>query len=153
VANNGRKRRPHDSPDYRRRRDALMRTATPFTKCIRCGRRLQDHPPHRNGRPATWHAGHVIDGDNRGALALEASTCNTAAGGALGNQRRWGPDRVPGASRATARSGDSPRWPHFPGHFDLENPTSVGGPPCVLYGGAMCPVCQDHRKRNSKPKG
>jgi hypothetical protein len=152
MKGNGRK--VHDAASYRARRAALMKTITPTTRCIRCGLMAHQHPQrHKTGKAAAWQCGHTVAGNNAAPLALEWSTCNLSHGGALGNARRWGPDRVPGTSRATARSGDRPRWPHFAGHFDLENPTSVGGPPCVLYGGAMCPVCQDHRKRNSKPKG
>lgn len=62
--------------------------ANPDTRCWRCGLRLHDHAPHRNGTPARWTAGHVIDGLVGGPLLPESSTCNTSAGAAYGNRRR-----------------------------------------------------------------
>lgn len=62
--------------------------ANPGTRCWRCGLTLPEHKPHRNGRPATWQAGHVNDGQVNGPLAPEASTCNTSAGAAHGNRTR-----------------------------------------------------------------
>jgi hypothetical protein len=49
--------------------------------CWRCGRTLAEHPPHRNGRPAEWTAGHTTDGDPNCLLLPEASTCNYVEGG------------------------------------------------------------------------
>jgi hypothetical protein len=57
--------------------------ADPTTLCGRCGRTLDEHTPHRNGRPARWTAGHVNDGELNGPLRPEASTCNLRAGGWL----------------------------------------------------------------------
>jgi len=51
----------------------------PNTPCWRCQRTLAQHPPHRNGTPASWHAGHAQDGQVEGALLPEASTCNQQA--------------------------------------------------------------------------
>ncbi|GGL27594.1 hypothetical protein H9L10_03595 [Phycicoccus endophyticus] len=62
--------------------------ADPTTTCWRCGHTLAEHPPHKNGKPATWTAGHIIDGDPTSPLAPEASTCNYSAGATTGNQRR-----------------------------------------------------------------
>lgn len=62
--------------------------ADPLTRCWRCGRTLAEHPPHRNGAPARWMAGHIVDGLIGGPLAPEASTCNLSAGATAGNQRR-----------------------------------------------------------------
>ena len=62
--------------------------ANPHTRCWRCGRTLAEHPPHRNGRPARWQAGHVVDGQVGGQLRPEASTCNTSAGASHGNRKR-----------------------------------------------------------------
>jgi hypothetical protein len=62
------------------------------TRCQRCGLTLAEHPPHRNGTPARWDAGHPpgLDGVPGAPLAPEASTCNRSAGAALGNRRRVG---------------------------------------------------------------
>jgi hypothetical protein len=64
--------------------------ANPHTRCWRCGRTLEAHPPHRNGRPAYWTAGHTTDGQTNGQLLPEASTCNYSAGATAGNRRRNG---------------------------------------------------------------
>lgn len=74
----------HWTADYRRRRKLLLATVTPDTRCRRCGKTIDQHTPHPNGRPATWDAGHTVDGNPRSPLALEASTCNRSAGGRLG---------------------------------------------------------------------
>lgn len=66
-------------------RDAA--NANPTTRCWRCGRTLDQHPTHRNGKPAQWTAGHINDGQVDGPLAPEVSTCNYSAGAALGNER------------------------------------------------------------------
>jgi predicted kinase len=73
-----------NQPQYRARRKTLIASATPQSKCWRCGKRLQEHRPHRDGKPVKWTAGHIIDGDPRSPLALEASTCNYRAGGTIG---------------------------------------------------------------------
>lgn len=80
----------HYRGSYARRAKAVRdaANANPATRCRRCGRTLEQHPPHRNGTPATWDAGHIHDGQIDGPLAPEASTCNRTAGATLGNQRR-----------------------------------------------------------------
>lgn len=77
----------HWTAEYRQRRRNLLTTVTPDTRCWRCGKLLHHHRPHRNGHPAYWQAGHLVDGDPRSALAIEASTCNLTAGGRLGAAR------------------------------------------------------------------
>lgn len=62
--------------------------ADPTTRCWRCGRTLDQHAPHKTGRPATWTAGHIIDSDPTSPLAPEASTCNKSAGATYGNRLR-----------------------------------------------------------------
>jgi hypothetical protein len=83
-------KKAHHRGDYHRRSRALVAAAklNPGTLCWRCGRTLANHPPHRNGKPATWTAGHVRDSDPTSPLAPEASTCNYQAGARLTNQRR-----------------------------------------------------------------
>lgn len=80
----------HHSGDYQARAQAVrdQANANPDTLCWRCRRTLADHPPHTNGKPARWTAGHVIDSDPTSPLAPEASTCNFSAGAATGNRRR-----------------------------------------------------------------
>lgn len=72
----------HDN-DYPRRAKAITDAAkrNPLAVCWRCQRTLAQHPPHKTGRPPTWHAGHIHDGDPRSPLAAEASTCNQQQGG------------------------------------------------------------------------
>lgn len=94
----------HRRGPYQRHAAAVTKAAraTPHAICWRCGRTLPHHPPHRNGKPATWHAGHTIDGATNPQpwlnptrppppgpwLAPEASTCNTQAGATHGNTTR-----------------------------------------------------------------
>jgi len=87
-----RRHRPHYAGTYRSRAERLVVAATAdvTTTCGRCGLRLDQHAPHRNGRPAFWTAGHVIDSQVDGPLRPEASTCNMAAGGRLGAARSRG---------------------------------------------------------------
>jgi hypothetical protein len=74
--------------------------ADPETRCWRCGLTLPEHKPHRNGKPATWTAGHTTDSQPGGHLAPEASTCNYAAGGRLARARaRTAPARPRRRSR------------------------------------------------------
>lgn len=61
--------------------------------CWRCGLTLPEHPPHVDGKPQRWTAGHTIKGSTTWRLwlnvtvqppagdwlALEASRCNGAA--------------------------------------------------------------------------
>ena len=70
--------------------------ANPATQCWRCGLTLDQHAPHRDGKPAQWQAGHTRDGDTLAPLAPEASTCNQRAAAAMTNgktvgrtTRRW----------------------------------------------------------------
>ena len=70
------------------RRVREMAQANPDQRCWRCGRTLDEHKPHKNGKPAKWTAGHVVDGQVGGPLAPEASTCNYTAGAIAGNQQR-----------------------------------------------------------------
>jgi hypothetical protein len=79
----------HHRGTYQRRARALVQRANraPSTKCWRCGKLLADHRAHRDGRPAFWTAGHVIDSDPNSILMAEASICNFAAGARLKNQR------------------------------------------------------------------
>lgn len=62
--------------DYhvRSRRITAAARANPDTPCWRCGRTLDQHPPHKSGANPRWHAGHVTP-DGRD-LRPEASTCN-----------------------------------------------------------------------------
>lgn len=82
----------HYKGDYHQRskrvRDAA--NANPLTVCQRCGRMAHEHPPHKNGKPGRWTAGHVIDGQVGGELGPEWSTCNLQAGARLGNRRSRG---------------------------------------------------------------
>jgi hypothetical protein len=126
-----------------------MKTITPHTRCGRCGKLFHEHPRHRNGKVGRWEVGHTVDGDNRFPVRIEHSVCNRAAGGRAGNAKRWGQNRA----NASPRSGDSERFPHYPGHFSLDDPTSIGAPPCVVYGGRMCSTCRDFRARNPTSKG
>ena len=80
----------HHRGSYQLRARAVVNAAraNPDTICWRCHRTLTQHEPHRNGTPATWTAGHLIDGQVNGELRAEASTCNKSAGATHGNQRR-----------------------------------------------------------------
>lgn len=82
----------HATPTYRRTAAIVRRlaAANPGTRCWRCGRTLAEHPPHATGKPATWTAGHVTDGQIDGELRPEASTCNFAAGGTRAGRLRIG---------------------------------------------------------------
>jgi hypothetical protein len=126
-------RRPHDDAEYRRRRRLLMESVTPATRCWRCGKLAREHPQrHKSGKPATWHAGHLADGNNRGPLALEWSTCNISAGAALGAQRRH--------ARRVA--------PHNPMHHDLANRAAATAAPCLTATGVLCANCTAWRTAN-----
>jgi hypothetical protein len=138
VVKRGRKStRPHDDAGYRKRRKLLLATVTPATRCARCGRRADQHPLHKNGRPGWWEAGHTIPGNNAAPLVLEFSVCNRSAGGRLGGERRW--------SGNGGKPGPRPIGPHWPGHYDLTDPQAVGAPPCVVYGGGLCETCSSWR--------
>lgn len=77
----------------RARRVVADAIVDPSTVCWRCGRALDDHPPHPDGSPARWQAGHLVDGDPMSPLAAEASTCNLRAGGRLGRVRQLAANR------------------------------------------------------------
>jgi hypothetical protein len=141
-----RHRRPWDDAKYRQRRAQVMRGITVHTRCWRCGRTAAEHPLHSNGKRGHWQCGHVLDNDpsSLGPLAAEWSTCNAAHGGVVGNERRWGD----APARKPRQAG-----PHFPGHYDLDNPESVGAPPCVRIEGALCPTCVEWRAKNPKQRG
>jgi len=81
---------PHHRGAYAVAARALrqMAYADPTTECWRCGRTLDQHEPHKDGKPARWTAGHITDGEVGGALAPEASTCNYSAGASYGNAKR-----------------------------------------------------------------
>jgi hypothetical protein len=85
-----RHKRAHHRGTHQLRARAVVTAANanPNTRCGRCGLTLTQHTPHRNGKPATWQAGHVIDGQVNGELRPEASTCNESHGATLGNTRR-----------------------------------------------------------------
>ena len=75
-------RKPHRRGSYQQQAKAVTRAAAadPTTLCWRCGKMLHQHPPHKNGRPAFWTAGHLFDGVPDSPLLPEASVCNFHAG-------------------------------------------------------------------------
>jgi hypothetical protein len=73
------------------RRVTLAAYADPSTQCWRCGKTLNQHAPHKDGTPARWTAGHLVDGAAGGDLAPEASVCNYSAGATAGNRKRNAP--------------------------------------------------------------
>ncbi len=97
----------HHRGSYPRRAEAVRTAAnsTPLALCWRDGLRLDQHPPHRDGSPARWTAGHTVDGDPHAQpwlivtrrppagswLAAEASTCNYANGARRTNKQRANP--------------------------------------------------------------
>lgn len=96
--------RHHRGRRYTDAAAVIRRTAAanPHAVCWRDGLTLDEHPPHRNGQPATWTAGHTVDGSTTWQpwtsvtkvppdgdwLAPEASTCNSSSGASAGNRRR-----------------------------------------------------------------
>lgn len=84
------------------RRIREQAAADPLTQCWRCGRTLDQHPPHKTGKPARWTAGHVVDSDPTSPLLPEASTCNKSAGARYGNRLR-------GARRAAQKAAGAPQ--------------------------------------------
>jgi hypothetical protein len=86
----------YDGPYQRRRRLLIAQANSNLTsKCWQCKQPLATCGPnrtgkHKNGSPAKWTAGHVIDGDRTSPLALECSPCNYTRGAADGNRRRGG---------------------------------------------------------------
>lgn len=123
--------RPYDMPDYRRRRQELMAAIGPDTRCGRCGRLFGEHPPHASGWRGRWEVGHVVDGNNAAPLRIEHSTCNRAAGGQVGNERRWRP-------RAPVRHDLVP--PHDPAHY-----SRLSVAPCQKAAGRLCAACREYR--------
>ncbi|MEJ7719808.1 MAG: hypothetical protein WKF58_04925 [Ilumatobacteraceae bacterium] len=87
------KTKPHHRGTHqvRARRLVAAAKADPTTKCWRCGLTLAEHRLHKNGKPAFWTAGHLVDGEIDGVLMPEASRCNYEAGAAAGNRRRRQP--------------------------------------------------------------
>lgn len=68
----------------------------PEAKCGRCGKTKDRCGPNgdgkgANGRPIRWTAGHIVDGQVDGALRLECSYCNYAAGAKVKAQQRREP--------------------------------------------------------------
>jgi len=137
--------RPHDDAGYRRRREQLMKTITPHTRCWRCKKLAHEHPLHRDGRPGQWQCGHTVPGNNRAPLALEWSSCNLSHGGRLGNERRWGRDGAPRPAPGPRKADN-----HYPGHFDLRNPKAVTAPPCVTVEGQLCATCAAYLAANPR---
>jgi hypothetical protein len=88
---------PHRAGNYKQRARRLVAAANrnPATICWRCGRTLNQHPPHRNGKPARWTAGHTRDEDPTAPLAPEASTCNYTAGAVYRNRKHGRPPANP----------------------------------------------------------
>jgi hypothetical protein len=50
-----------NDPTYQRRARLVREAAyaNPHTRCQICGNTLPECAPHKNGRPAEWHAGHT----------------------------------------------------------------------------------------------
>lgn len=88
--------------------------ADPTTRCWRCGHTLPNCKPHRNGTPARWTAGHVIDGDPTSPLLAECSPCNKSEGARYGNARRRRTGGVRNPQRA-GRSDESALFEPLPG--------------------------------------
>lgn len=76
---------PHHRGTFQRRAFAVRRAAyaDSSTRCWRCGRTLDEHPPTKTGKPPRWSAGHLNDGQVNGPLAPEVISCNMAAGARL----------------------------------------------------------------------
>ena len=83
--------------------------ANPDTRCWRCGLTLAECRPHRNGKPARWTAGHVLDSNPNSPLLPECSPCNKSAGASYGNRLRGARRARQKAAQATQRS-TSARW-------------------------------------------
>ena len=93
--------------DARRVRAAAY--ADPSTRCWRCGHTLDRCKPHRNGKPARWTAGHVIDSDPTSPLLPECSPCNKSAGATYGNRLR-GARRARQKATGATQPATSTRW-------------------------------------------
>lgn len=80
----------HHRGDYQARA-AKVRAwayANPDTRCGRCGKTLDQHPPGDR-----WEAGHVNDGEVGGPLRPEGRSCNRRAAAQRTNAKRQA--RVP----------------------------------------------------------
>ena len=92
---------PHHKGSYHRA-SAKIRAAgyaNPDARCWRCGRTLDQI---RASKPrARWTAGHLVDGQVDGPLALECSPCNYSNGAAMGNRKRGKYRPQPPVYRAT----------------------------------------------------
>jgi hypothetical protein len=86
------KSRAHYRNGYRKLADMVKAAAyaDPSTPCARCGLTLAEHPPTKSGKPPSWDAGHVVDGEIGGRLRPEVASCNRSAGARAGNRRRQG---------------------------------------------------------------
>jgi hypothetical protein len=71
-----------NSGSHKQRSEALRRAALrdPHATCWICNETLENGPKHRNGKPSTWHADHVVAGDPRSPLRLAHSYCNQSRG-------------------------------------------------------------------------
>ena len=119
-------RRDHYAGTYQRRAAWVRARArsNPNTRCWRCGEPLATCGPNRNGRnrngtPATWQAGHLVDSDPSSPLAPECSACNASAGATYGNQRRSTPARAQGGS--PSRMTIASRRAEDPGRLSLSD--------------------------------
>lgn len=82
---------PHHRTRQYIQASAAIRAAAysqPDTRCWRCGRTLADHPRTKTGKPPTWEAGHLHDGQTSSPLLPEVKSCNASAGASMGNRRR-----------------------------------------------------------------
>ena len=59
--------------------------ANPLTLCWRCRKPLNQHRAHRTGKPATWTAGHTVDGSSSyhpwTRALITSAQCEEAAAG------------------------------------------------------------------------
>lgn len=108
--------KPHHSGSYHVQAMALRRAAAadPMTRCWRCKQTLATCGPnrdgrHKNGKPARWTAGHVVDGQVGGPLLPECSPCMASSGATYGNQLRGARRATQKAAQATQRD-TSWRW-------------------------------------------
>ena len=93
-------------------RDAA--NSDPTQRCWRCRQPIATCGPYRNGRhkngkPAHWTAGHVIDGQTGGQLLPECSPCATSSGATYGNALR-GARRARRKRQTANQQPTSTRW-------------------------------------------
>ena len=102
--------KPWHSGTYPARAKALREAAyaDPTTRCWRCKRMIHEIR-HRNGKPAHWTAGHLIDSDPTSPLLPECSPCNKSAGARYGNRLRGARRAAQKAAGAVQRH-TSTRW-------------------------------------------